>query len=127
MIMIQKQTIFALATASGRSGVAVMRISGGSASKAIAKFCCPSETPKPRTATLRNVNNAAGQLIDRALALWFPAPHSFTGEDVVEFHLHGGKAVIHAVIEMLGSLPDFRMAEPGEFTRRAFENGKMTP
>jgi tRNA modification GTPase len=120
------QTIFALASAAGRAGVAVFRISGPDAMRTITHLCAPDTPPDPRVATLRTLKNPkTGEAIDRALILFFPAPHSFTGEDVVECHTHGGRAVTNAVIECLGLLPDFRLAEAGEFTRRAFENGKM--
>lgn len=117
-------TIFALASAPGRAGVAVLRISGPNARLALTKFCQTSIFA-PRIATLSKITDATGTLIDRALVLYFAAPDSFTGEDVVEFHLHGGRAIIKAVINALQSLSNFRLAEPGEFTRRAFENGKM--
>lgn len=119
-------TIFAMATASGRAGVAVLRVSGANAASVLKKLCRPYSPPSPRTATMREiVDPASGEKIDRAIVLWFPAPHSFTGEDVVELHLHGGRAVINAVTECLNAFPNFRIAEAGEFTRRAFENGKM--
>src|SRR5579859_7159887 len=82
--------------------------------------------PEPRKAALARVRDpASGEVIDEALALWFPAPHSETGEDVAELQLHGGHAVIAAVLDALGAIDDCRMAEPGEFTRRAFENGRL--
>jgi len=118
-------TVFALASAHGRAGVAVLRISGPQARSAIDKLCHPSTLPEPRAAHLCEVRHPDGALIDKALVLWFLAPNSFTGEDVVEFHVHGGRAIISAVMDCLRGLPGLRLAEPGEFTRRAFENGKL--
>jgi tRNA modification GTPase len=118
--------IFALATAPGRGGVAVFRISGTGAAKAITALTKPPEMPEPRCAELRSLHQPeTGATIDHGLILWFPAPRSFTGEDVVEIHSHGGRAIANSMLEALGALPDFRLAEPGEFTRRAFENGKL--
>ncbi len=118
-------TIFALASAPGRAGVAVLRISGPVARAAIEKLCRPATLPPPRAAHLCEIRHPDGALLDKALILWFPAPNSFTGEDVAEFHLHGGRAIVSAVMDCLRALPGFRLAEPGEFTRRAFENGKL--
>jgi tRNA modification GTPase len=119
-------TIFALASAPGRAGLAVLRVSGPGAGGALKNVCRPWQKPEPRTATLRQiVNSQTGETIDRAVVLWFPAPHSYTGEDVVEFHVHGGRAVLNELTEALRQTPGLRVAEPGEFTRRAFENGKM--
>ncbi|HAX90980.1 MAG TPA: tRNA uridine-5-carboxymethylaminomethyl(34) synthesis GTPase MnmE [Rhodospirillaceae bacterium] len=119
-------TIVALSSALGRAGVAVVRVSGARAAAVFEKLCRPATQPEPRRASLRDViDPATGELIDHALTLWFPAPHSFTGEDVVELHLHGGRAIIKAVIENLCRLDGFALAEAGEFSRRAFENGKM--
>ncbi len=119
-------TIFALASAAGKAGVSVFRISGADAAQAVTRLCEPNALPLPRTASVREIKNPrTGEAVDHALILYFPAPHSFTGEDVIELHTHGGRAVIQAVSEALQSLPRFRLAEAGEFTRRAFENGKM--
>jgi len=94
--------------------------------QALEKICHPQVLPEPRKAEVRAiVDPRTGEVIDRGLAVWFPAPNSFTGEDVAELHLHGGRAILNAVIDLLRALPNYRMAEPGEFTRRAFENGKM--
>lgn len=118
-------TIFALATAPGRSGVAVVRVSGHGAGAALSALTT-RPLPTPRMATLARLRDPAdGSVLDDALVLWFPAPRSFTGEDVVELHLHGGRAVVAAVTRALGALPGLRVAEPGEFTRRGFENGKF--
>lgn len=118
-------TIYALATAPGRSGVAVVRISGPEAGSALAALT-GRPLPAPRRAVLTKLRDPkTGDALDDALVLRFTAPASFTGEDVVELHLHGGRAVVTGVIEALATLPGLRLAEPGEFTRRAFENGKL--
>jgi tRNA modification GTPase len=118
-------TIYALATAPGRSGVAVVRISGLEAGSALAALT-GRPLPAPRRAVLTKLRDPrTGDALDDALVLRFTAPASFTGEDVVELHLHGGRAVVTGVIEALAILPGLRLAEPGEFTRRAFENGKL--
>lgn len=116
-------TIFAQATVMGRAGVAVVRISGQDAF-AIGESLAGS-LPQPRRSAVRNLRDADGSLLDQALVLCFAGPNSFTGEDVVEFHLHGSIAVIRAVLRRLGSFPDTRIADPGEFSRRALENGRM--
>jgi tRNA modification GTPase len=121
--MAGRDTIYALSSAAGRAGVAVLRVSGPGARAGIESLTQAS-TPSPRRAELRSVARG-GEIIDQALVLWFPAPASFTGEDVAEFHVHGGRAVVDAVLQALGDLPEFRPAEPGEFTRRAVENGKF--
>ncbi len=118
-------TIFALSTAPGRSGVAVVRVSGPKARAALAALGGPAD-PKARTAVLVDLRAPEdGEAIDRALVLSFPKPHSFTGEDVVELHLHGGPVVVRAALEALAGRAGLRTAEPGEFTRRAFDNGKL--
>jgi tRNA modification GTPase len=117
-------TIFALASAAGRAGVAVVRISGPGAGAALKDLA--GVLPAPRE--VRHVRFRAaqtGELIDDGLALFFPAPGSMTGEDVAEFQLHGSRAVLSAVFAELGARPGFRLAAPGEFTRRAFLNGKL--
>lgn len=116
-------TIFALASAPGRSGVAVIRVSGpqtGPVLDAMAGL----PRPQPRRAALRAFKTSKGGTIDQGLALWFQAPASFTGEDCAEFHVHGGPAVIEAMAQAL-TAQGIRPAEAGEFTRRAFQNGKM--
>jgi tRNA modification GTPase len=118
-----RDTIFALATAPGRAAVAVVRLSGPDSERALRALV--GAALAPRYATLKTVRDPrSGERLDEALALWFPGPASFTGEDQAELHLHGGRAVIEAV---LGALADqgLRPAEAGEFTRRAFENGKL--
>ena len=117
-------TIYALATPAGRSGVAVVRISGSDARPALAALT-DRDLPKPRVATLRRLVGKDALPIDDALVLWFPAPHSFTGEDVAELHLHGGPAVIAATLAALSAQRGLRLAEPGEFTRRAFDHDKL--
>lgn len=118
------QTIFALASAGGKAGVAIYRVSGAK-SKDVYRVLTGEKLPAARRAMRVRITAAGEGLIDDGLALWFPAPNSFTGEDVAEFHLHGGRAVHSAMLNALAALPDLRSAEPGEFTRRAFENGKM--
>ncbi len=118
-------TIFALSTAPGRSGIAVVRISGPGSRAALSALGGPGD-PKARHASLVDLKSPEeGETIDRALVLWFPRPHSFTGEDVAEFHLHGGPVVVRAALEALAGQDGLRPAEPGEFTRRAFDNGKL--
>jgi len=114
-------TIYALSSAPGRGGVAVVRVSGPQAGAAVTALAGP--LPAPRQAGLRRLVHAGAE-IDRALLLWFPAPASFTGEDVAEFHVHGGRAVREALFAALTAL-GLRPAEPGEFSRRAVENGKL--
>ena len=119
-----RESIFALSSGRGKSGVAVIRISGPQTGRVIGSMAGP--LPKPRHAGLRAfLDPATKAIIDRGLLLWFPAPHSYTGEDVAELHAHGGRAVLSALIEVLMNQPGLRPAEPGEFTRRAFENGKL--
>lgn len=116
-------TIYALATAQGRAGVAVVRISGPSAFDACKQLS--GVVPEPRIATLRVLKDQSGLRLDEALVLAFPHGASFTGEAVVELHLHGSAAVISAVLRCLSEMPDLRAAEAGEFTRRALENGRL--
>jgi tRNA modification GTPase len=122
-------TIFAVASGAGAAGIAVVRVSGPQAGDALAALTAyprPRPPPHPRVATLRRLADpATGEILDEALVLWMPAPHSFTGEDVVELHLHGGRAVVAGVIAALATCPGLRPAEPGEFTRRAFEAGHL--
>ncbi|MDQ2859669.1 MAG: tRNA uridine-5-carboxymethylaminomethyl(34) synthesis GTPase MnmE [Pseudomonadota bacterium] len=115
-------TIFALATAPGRAAVAVLRVSGPRTREALKILGV--DAPKPRRAAVRLLRAADGTKLDRALVLWFPGPASYTGEDCVELHLHGGTGVIDGVTAALLDA-GLRLAEPGEFTRRAFENGKL--
>ncbi|KAL1022849.1 hypothetical protein UPYG_G00033270 [Umbra pygmaea] len=121
------ETIFALSSGHGRCGVALVRVSGPASSMVLRNMAGLTQIlPIPRTALLRRITDPhSKELLDRGLVLWFPGPHSFTGEDSAEFHIHGGPAVITAVLQALGSLKGVRPAEPGEFTRRAFHAGKL--
>lgn len=114
-------TVFALATAQGRAGVAIIRISGSSAAISAARLC--GEVPLSRG--LRQLHDMSGALLDEAFVLRFDAGKSFTGEDVIELNLHGSPAVVNAVLRCLGDMPELRQAEAGEFTRRALENGRL--
>ena len=117
-------TIFALSSGLPPAAVAVIRISGGAARAALEKLI--GRMPEPRRASLAKVRDPqTSAVLDEGLALWFPGPRSETGEDMVELHLHGGRAVIAATLAALGKLEGFRPAGPGEFTRRALENGRM--
>jgi tRNA modification GTPase len=119
-----RPTIFALSSGRGPAAIAVIRISGPRAGDALKALT--GKIPSPRQAALARIRDPRTQdVIDEALGLWFPAPHSETGEDVAELQLHGGRAVIAAVLGALASLDGLRAAEAGEFTRRAFENGKL--
>ncbi len=117
-------TIFALSSAPGRAGVAVIRVSGDRARDAV-EALTGRAPPAPRQAVLAGLRDGAGTLIDHGLCLWFGAPASFTGEDVCEFQIHGGRAVIAALLGALGQIEGLRPARPGEFTRRAVEHGKF--
>lgn len=117
------QTIFALASGALPAGVAVLRISGPAAFTMVNALV--GDVPAPRQAALRTIRSADGAFLDRGLVLVFASPHSFTGEDCAELHLHGGRAVVTAVLKSLAGFHGARMAEAGEFSRRAFENGKM--
>jgi len=116
-------TIFALATAQGKAGVAVVRVSGPQAFDAC--FRLSGGVPNPRESSLRRLKSGDGSLLDEALILAFKAGHSFTGEDVVEFQLHGSVAIVRAVLATLGAIDGLRLADPGEFTRRALENDRL--
>jgi tRNA modification GTPase len=119
----REQTIFALSSGRLPSAIAVVRVSGPQAGAAL--FLLAGKTPAPRIATRVLLRDTSQQPIDDAVVLWFPGPASATGEDVAEFHVHGGRAVLAALFASLSALKDVRAAEPGEFTRRAFENGKL--
>ena len=116
-------TIFALSTARGKAGVAVIRVSGPDAVAALSALT--TSIPPPRQAALRRLTDSHLGVIDEALVLRFEAGHSFTGEDVVEFQIHGGIATIDALLTALGRVPWLRLADPGEFTRRALENERL--
>jgi len=117
-------TIYALASAPGRAGVAVMRVSGPSAGECI-KHLTGKDIPPSRQAVLRRFQSPDGQQIDEGLVLWFGGPASLTGEDVAEFQVHGGRSIVDAMAAALGALPGCRPAERGEFTRRAVLNGRF--
>ncbi|ELW67181.1 tRNA modification GTPase GTPBP3, mitochondrial [Tupaia chinensis] len=120
-------TIFALSSGQGRCGIAVIRTSGPASSHALWSLTAPRDLPPARKASLRLLSDPRSrEPLDRALVLWFPGPQSFTGEDCVEFHVHGGPAVVSGVLQALGSVPGLRPAEAGEFTRRAFAHGKLS-
>src|SRR5262245_33009396 len=122
--MLAPPTIFALSSGHGRAGVAVIRISGPAAGAVLDRIAAPR--PRPRYAALRRIRHpATGEVLDGALVLWFPGPSSETGEDMAELQVHGGRAVVQGVLAALASLPGCRLAEAGEFARRAFENGKL--
>src|SRR5579863_3125786 len=124
MMQCSGPTIFALSSGRPPAAIAVVRISGPQAGAALKALI--GRVPEPRKAALARVRDpASGETIDEALALWFPAPKSETGEDVAELQLHGGHAIVAGVLEALGRIDGCRMAEPGEFTRRAFENGRL--
>ena len=118
-------TIYALSSGPGTSGVAVIRVSGKNTAEVIKKLT-GSKLPYPRVATLKKFNKNGGkELIDEGVIIWFPAPNSYTGEDLAEFHVHGSRAVINAMHSSISKIRNCRMAEPGEFTKRAFQNGKI--
>lgn len=116
-------TIFALSSGSPPAAIAVVRVSGPRAGAALAALA--GELPEPRVASYRALRVSRGTVLDRALVLWFPGPRTATGEDLAELHLHGGRAVVAAVEAALAGLPELRRATPGEFTRRAFANGRI--
>ena len=118
-------TIYALSTGPGISGIAIVRVSGEDTKKVI-KLLTNTELPKPRVATLRKINKInTSELIDEGIILWFPGPESYTGEDMAEFHIHGSKAVIDALHHSISKIANCRLADPGEFTKLAFQNGKI--
>ena len=118
-------TIYALSTGPGVSGVAIIRISGPDTLKVI-KLLTNKDVPRPREATLRKINNInTSELIDEGIVLWFPGPESYTGEDMAEIQVHGSKAVIDAIHMNISNIENCRIAEPGEFTKLAFQNGKI--
>jgi len=118
-------TIYALSSGPGIAGVAVIRVSGEDTSKVI-KLITGKDLPVPRVATLREMNNInTNELIDEGLVIWFPGPQSYTGEDLAEFHVHGSRAVVAALHTSISKIKNCRLAEPGEFTKRAFQNKKI--
>ena len=118
-------TIYALSSGPGISGVAVIRVSGKNTAKVVRRLT-RSKLPTPRVATLAKFNKNGGkELIDEGVIIWFPAPNSYTGEDLAEFHVHGSRAVVNAMHLTISKVKNCRLAEPGEFTKRAFQNGKI--
>jgi tRNA modification GTPase len=118
-------TIYALSSGPGIAGVAVVRVSGKETSNVV-KLVTNDDLPTPRVATLRKINNINNnELIDEGLLIWFPGPQSYTGEDLAEFHVHGSRAVVAALHNSISKVENCRLAEPGEFTRRAFQNGRI--
>ena len=118
-------TIFALSSGQGTAGVAVIRISGPETKTVISKLT-NGDIPKPRVATLKKINKInTNELIDEGILLWFPGPNSYTGEDMAEFHVHGSVAVVLAIQNSISKIENCRIAEPGEFTKIAFQNGKI--
>jgi len=118
-----KLTIYAFSTAPGKSAIAVLRVSGPGAADSI-RHLTKRDLPKPRMAALRHIFEGE-ERIDDALVLWIPGPRSETGEDMAEFHLHGGRAIATAALAALATLPGYRAAGPGDFTRQAFDNGRL--
>ncbi|MDX3928405.1 MAG: tRNA uridine-5-carboxymethylaminomethyl(34) synthesis GTPase MnmE [Shinella sp.] len=116
-------TIFALSSGGLPSGVAVVRLSGPHAGHALKQLT--GSIPEPRYAALETIRSRNGDILDRGLILFFPGPYSFTGEDCAELHVHGGPAVVRAVLEALSQIPELRSADAGEFSRRAFHNSKL--
>lgn len=124
--MSQPDTIYALSTAPGKAGVAMVRVSGPGARDSLRILAPKHELFEPRQATLASfVHPQSGAVIDYGIAIYYAAPNSFTGEDVVEYHLHGSTAVVKLLLDALKQQPRHRLAEPGEFTRRGFENNRM--
>ena len=118
-------TIYSLSTGPGISGIAIIRVSGPETSNVL-KLLTNKSLPKPRVATLRKINKInSSELIDEGILLWFPGPESYTGEDMAEIQVHGSKAVINAIHSSISTIENCRLAEPGEFTRLAFQNGKI--
>jgi len=118
-------TIYALSTGPGASGLAVIRVSGKNTAEVVKKLT-GSKLPSPRVATLKKFNKNGGkELIDEGVIIWFPGPNSYTGEDLAEFHVHGSRAVIKAMHLAISKIKNCRLAEPGEFTKRAFQNGRI--
>ena len=118
-------TIYALSTGPGISGIAIIRVSGEDTKKVI-ELLTNTTIPEPRVATLRKINKInTSELIDEGIILWFPGPESYTGEDMAELHIHGSKAVIDALHASISEVENCRLAEPGEFTKLAFQNGKI--
>ena len=115
-------TIYALSSGPGIAGIAVIRISGPKTKKVVEEMT-KQKIPKPRMASLRKLNKInTNELIDEGIIIWFPGPDSYTGEDMAEFHVHGSRSVIDAIHNSISKVEDCRIAEPGEFTKIAFQN-----
>ena len=118
-------TIYALSTGPGISGIAVIRVSGRNTADVVKKIT-GDKLPVPRVVKLAKFNKiGTKELIDEGVTIWFPGPNSYTGEDLAEFHVHGSRAVINAMHASISKIKNCRLAEPGEFTKRAFQNGKI--
>ena len=118
-------TIYALSTGPGVSGIAIVRVSGKEAAEVV-KQLTGDDLPVPRVATLKKINYInTNNLIDEGVVIWFPGPNSYTGEDLAEFHVHGSRAVVNALHSSISGIKNCRLAEPGEFTKLAFQNGKI--
>ena len=118
-------SIYALSSGPGISGIAVIRVAGDNVKKVI-KLLTGSEPPNPRIATNKKFNKINDfDLIDEGILIWFPGPNSYTGEDMAEFHVHGSIAVVRAILDELSKIENCRLAGPGEFTKMAFQNGKI--
>jgi len=125
MASADRMTIYAPATAAGKAAVTVVRVSGPRSGEALEALTGKRKPAARRATRARLRDTASGEILDDALVLWFPGPASATGEDVAEFHLHGGRAVLAAVLAALGRVPGLRLAQAGEFTRRSFDSGKL--
>ena len=118
-------TIYALSSGPGISGISVIRVSGKETKNIISKLT-NGAFPAPRVATLKKINKInTNELIDEAIIIWFPGPQSYTGEDMAEFHVHGSRSVVEAIHQSISEIENCRLAEPGEFTKIAFQNGKI--
>ena len=118
-------TIYALSSGPGISGISVIRVSGKETRNVISKLT-NGTFPHPRKATLKKINKInTNELIDEGIIIWFPGPQSYTGEDMAEFHVHGSISVIEAIHQSISQIENCRLAEPGEFTKIAFQNGKI--
>src|SRR2546421_1530616 len=122
MLGADRPTIFALSSGRPPAAIAVVRVSGPHARSALEALC---KLPEPRRAALRRLRDSEHGVLDDALVLWLPGPNTETAEDMAELHLHGGRAVVAAMLDALGRVPGLRAAEAGEFTRRAFANGRL--
>ncbi|KAF2071370.1 hypothetical protein CYY_007310 [Polysphondylium violaceum] len=124
--LIKKDTIYSLSSGVGKSGVAVIRVSGPQSKNVLQSLINKEKEPKDRLATLGTFYHpTTKEPLDKGIYIWFSNPNSFTGEDVVEFHIHGGRAVIHDTLEAISTIPGTRSSQPGEFTKRSFDNGKL--